>query len=166
MFTEDAPDGYDLSAQAQCDNGKAPDSDPKKASTDRIKDGIKDLESLPQSEERDSKIKELQEELALREKTMPETAVVPSSEGANLSVTTQGVPKNVPCTVEWQAETVKGEQTVGTGGTTHIPPGQMQQLRTNSPSPGVVKVRAKITICPGTPQEVIIYSNTVQMITE
>ena len=138
--------------------------DPKKASTDRIKDGIKDLKSLPQSEERDNKIKELEQELSSREKTMPETVVVPSSEGASLSVTTQGVPKNVPCTVEWQAETVKGEQTVGTGGTTHIPPGQMQQLSKSSPTPGVVEVRVKNTICPGTPQEVTIYSNTVQMI--
>ena len=164
MFTEDAPDGYSLNAKAECDNGKKPDWDPKKASTDRIRDGIKELEKQPQSKERDSKIKELQQELKSREQNMPETAVVPKSEGAELSVTTQGIPKNVPVTIEWQAETLQGEQPVGTGAKTTIPPEKMQQLYGNTPSSGVVKVQAKITICPGTPQEVTIYSNTVQIV--
>ncbi len=159
----DDPDA--LGARVTCADpvpGAVPD--PKKGQAARLQNAISDMKKLPPSAERDQKIKDLEGELRRLEPEIPAAVGVSSEAGADLHASDRSGIGGIPHLITWEVHTPQGWQTIGSGEDLHLSPGQLQTLAKESPSPGVVKVRATITYCPGTPREVEAGSNTMQMV--
>jgi hypothetical protein len=163
---ENLPDGWRRAAKVDVENGRSPSMDPNKAKEGKLRDGIEDMKKLPPSDERDKAMKELEREIEDLKYASFQSTEVPDSSGAKMSLTTVGIPENVPTKSEWFVDTkdkgYAGEK-IGEGKEAELSPEQLDDYAENSPAPGVVKVIVKITICPGTPQERTIWSSTMQI---
>jgi hypothetical protein len=163
---ENLPPGWLRAASVEVENGRDPSYDPKKARADQLGEGIEDLKKMPPSEERDKAIEGLESEIRNLKYSMSDSSEVQESAGANMSVDIKGVPDDVPKTIEWFVDTKEkgysGEK-IGEGKSAELSPEQLDDYASRSPATGVVRVKVKITICPGTPQERTFWSNLMQV---
>ena len=164
-FLDSYPVGYTRAAKVNVDNGRRDSFDPNLAKEDKLKDGIEDMEKLPPSEKRDNAIKDLEREIEHLEYST-QTYEVPSAGGAKMSLTTVGIPENLPKETEWFVDTKEkgysGEK-IGEGDKVELSPEELDDYAEKSPSSGVVRVKVKITICPGTPQEKTFWTSYMQI---
>ena len=70
----------------------------------------------------------------------------------------------VPHQISWEVQTAEGWKTIGSGEVLRLSPGQLEGFAKGPPAPGVVKVQATITHCPGTPHEMQFGSNAMQIV--
>jgi len=154
-----------LGARVTCANpvpGSVPD--PKQEQVARLKNAISDMEKLPQSTKRDQRIEDLRGELRRLEPDVPAAVGVNKESGADLHAADRSGATGVPYEITWEVETKERWQTIGSGEHLHLTPEQLESMVEDSATYGVVKVRASITYCPGTPHEMQFGSNTMQMV--
>jgi hypothetical protein len=159
---ESMPDGYERGARARCDNGRKPRVDPKAQRISSLEKGIRELEEMPQSEERDQAIERLKDDLWFA-RQMADSVDVLDSAGADLSATYKGVPEGAPCEVKWEVDTREGRKTFASGTKARLSPEQLKEYAAGSPVKNVVRVYVAVTVCPGTPQEKTFYSPLLQI---